>query len=108
MQKQRDDIDILIEKSFKEINVSDDYNSVLLSKIKEREHKKSVMEIFNFNKSSLRISAVSLILGGIMIALLNVPEIQYKVIDYQYKIKSAEVYIQYNYNLNISNFFKGE
>jgi len=108
MQKQRDDLDILIEKSNSNFLVSDDYNSILITKIKHQKHKKSVPQIFNFNMTSLRVTAVSFIFAGIIIGLLSVPVIQYKLVDFQYKIKNTEAIIRYNYNQNILDIIKGE
>lgn len=108
MQKQRDDLDIIIEDSISNFYISDDYNWTLLNKIQHKNHENYPFQIFNFNKSSLRVTAISFILGGIIIGLLSVPAIQYKLVDFQYKIRNAEAFIQYNYNQNVLNYFKGE
>ena len=108
MQKQRDDLDILIEDSNKNFLISDNYNTKLLNKIQQGKHKKYIIQIFNFNDSSLRVTAVSFIFAGIIIGLLSVPAIQYNLVDFQYKIRNAQAFIQYNYNQNILDYFKGE
>ena len=107
MQKQRDDLDIVIEKSNSDFFISSNYNTTLLNKIHYQKHKKYAIPILNFNIGSLRVTAVSFIFGGIIIGLLSVPAIQYKVVDFQYKIKNIEAFIQYNYNQNILDYFKG-
>lgn len=108
MQKRRDDLDIIIENSNSDFLISDNYNAILANKIQHQKHKKYILEIFNFNKSSLRVTAVSFIFAGIIIGLLSVPVIQYNLVDFQYRIRNAEAFIKYNYNGNILDYFKGE
>jgi len=108
MQKQRDDLDIIIKNSYSNFIVSDNYNTELLNKIKPKKNKKYTPQIFNYNMSSLKVTAVSLIFGGIIIGILSVPVIQYRLVDFEYKIKNVEAFIQYNYNQNVLEYFKGE
>ena len=108
MQKQRDDLDIVIENSNSNFLISDNYNTKLLNKIQQVKHKKYALQMFNFNESSLRVTAVSFIFAGIIIGLLSVPVIQYNLVDFQYKIRNVQAFIQYNYNQNILDYFKGE
>ena len=108
MQKQRDDLDIVIENSNSNFLISDNYNTKLLNEIHKQKHKKYTFQIFNFNESSLRVTAVSFIFAGIIIGLLSVPVIQYNLVDFQYKIRNAQAFIKYNYNQNILDYFKGE
>jgi len=108
MQKQRDDLDIILEESNINISISSNYNITLLNKIQYQKHDRHVFQIVNFSMSSLRVKAASFIFGGIIIALLSVPVVQNKVVDFQYKIKNVEAFIQYNYNQNFLDYFKGE
>ena len=108
MQKQRDDLDIVIENSNSNFLISDNYNGILLNKIHNEKHKKYAHQMFNSNKSSLRVTAVSFIFAGIIIGLLSVPVIQYKLVDFQYRIRNVQAFIQYNYNQKFLDYFKGE
>jgi hypothetical protein len=105
MQEKRDNIDFLLERCFEDISINDSYNSALMDKI---ENKKLAMESALKNKISLRISAASLIMGGLMILILGMPEVQYRLVDYQCRVKNAEAFIQYNYNQDILKYIKGE
>ncbi|MBC8062179.1 MAG: hypothetical protein H7Y18_16130 [Clostridiaceae bacterium] len=108
MQEQRDDLDIIIENSNSNFLITENYNATLLNKIQQQRHKKYTFEIFNFNNSPLKVTAVSFIFGGIIIGLLSVPVIQYKLVDLQYKVRNAEAFLQYNYNDNFIEYFKGD
>ena len=106
MQKLMDDIDRRIEGSSREFNLSENYNEILMNKIQQRENKKSSKVYFNNN--SLRVAASSLILSGILIAFLSVPNVQYELVNIQCRIRNAEAFIQYNYNFEFFNNLKGE
>ena len=108
MQKQRDDLDIVIQNSNSKFLISDNYNTKLLDKIQHQKHKKYALQLFNFKESSLRVTAISFIFAGIIIGLLSVPVVQYNLVDFQYKIRNAQAFIKYNYNQNILDYFKGE
>ena len=108
MQKQRDDLDIIIKNSYSNFIVSNNYNAKLLNKIKPKKNKKCTPQIFNYNMSSLKVTAASFIFGCVLIGILSVPVIQYRLVDFQYKIKNVEAFIQYNYNQNVLEYFKGE
>ena len=108
MQRQRDGLDTVIENSNSNFLISENYNTTLLNKIQYQKHDRHIFQIFNFSMSSLRVKAASFIFGGIIIALLSVPVVQNKVVDFQYKIKNVEAFIQYNYNQNFLDYFKGE
>ena len=108
MQKERDSIDIILGGCFEEIETKASYNSILMEKVEELETRKSAFDTVIKNRVSLRISAASLIMGGLMILLLGMPSVQYRLIDYQCKIKNVEAIIQYNYNEDFLKYFKGE
>ena len=108
MQKERDSIDSILDGCFEEIDTRENYNSILLEKIEAFEDKKSAFDTVLKNRASLRISAASLIMGGLMILLLGVPSVQYRLIDYQCKVKNVEAFIQYNYNQDYIKYLKGE
>lgn len=96
MQQEWDDLDIVIEESFENVKISDDYNYKLMTKMKKKKQVRNQSYTFAF----------SLILAGFLIMFMYTSDIQYKLIDIQCRIKSDVTMLQSN--INIFNYFKGE
>lgn len=88
MQQGWDDIDRLITDSFEDVNISNDYNCRLMAKM----HKGSRSRIQNYT------AAFSLIMAGFLIMFMYTADLQYKIFDMQYRVKTHVLSIEYNLN----------
>lgn len=102
MQQKRDDLDYVIYDSFKQFEVSEDYNYKLLEKVKKAGQNSETSSF------KMRTAAASLILSGLILALLSFPGVQCKIINMQNKIKSTEAFINFSKSENIVKYIYGE
>lgn len=96
MRQEWDDLDRLIEESFEDVKISESYNYRLMAKMKGKKQTRN--QSFTF--------AFSLILAGFLIMFTYTSDVQYKLIDMQFKIKTNITMLQSNFN--IFNILKGE
>ncbi|MGH4125966.1 MAG: hypothetical protein ACREV6_23925 [Clostridium sp.] len=86
MQENWDDLDRLILNSFEECETTNNYNEKLMSKLQKTK------------KNSIDIPAMSLIVAGLTMIMIISTNLQYKIINTQYKLKTEIMVVQYKYN----------
>lgn len=96
MQQEWDDLDKVIEESFEDVKISNNYNYKLMARMKNKKQVRNQSCTFAF----------SLILAGFLIMFMYTSDVQYKLINMQLRIKSDMTMLQSNFN--IFNNFKGE
>jgi hypothetical protein len=99
MQQKWDDIDSLIINQMEELVPSENYNEILMNKLR----------CDNVKKSKDHIVAMSFIMTGILAMVLYTSDIQYKLIDWKIKAKSEVMSIQGRSTiLDIYKIIRGE
>lgn len=99
MQQKWDDIDKLIISQKEELEPSDNYNELLINKLKRS----------NVRMNKDYIVAMSFIMTGIFAMILYTSDLQYKLIDWQIKAKSEVMSIQGSSTIQvIYKIVKGE
>lgn len=99
MQKERDNLDQTIYESTLDIELSNDYNERLVAKL----HKTGKIK-FGKDKNA----ALSFILAGLLSVIIYSTDIQFKIVDFQYKIRSQILTLEYNYHIDVQRYFLGE
>ncbi|WP_027624436.1 hypothetical protein [Clostridium lundense] len=107
MGEGRGNVEELIKNCFDEIKPSQEYNEILLKKLKKEEN------IFNNNivLSSIRkksySTGLSLILTGFLMIFMYTSNMPDTILNLQFKIRSIVCQIKYNGDENIIKFLGG-
>jgi uncharacterized membrane protein len=99
MQKERDSLDQTIFESTPFIELSDGYDERLVAKL----HKTGEIK-FGKDKSA----ALSFIMAGLLSIIMYTTDIQFKIVDFQYKVRNQILTLEYNYNIDMQRYFIGE
>lgn len=98
MQRERDYIDEIVFNSCESIKVDEGYNNKLLSKLDSKRETN--------NRIQYRIAACSLILSGLLTMFVYTNNMQYKIVNTEYKLKIQALMVIDNFNIN--KLFLGE
>jgi hypothetical protein len=99
MQKERDSLDQTILESIADIELSDDYNERLKTKLYKKDRIKLGRD---------KNAALSFIFAGLMSIVIYTTDVQFKIVDLQYKVRSEILTLQYNYHIDVQRYFIGE
>lgn len=77
MQQGYNDLDVLIQNSFEEVSISEDYNNKLLFKLNRKESK----------NNQINILAFSLIMAGMLLIFMYTSDVGFKLVNAQCRIK---------------------
>lgn len=91
MQQKRDYLDEIIEGAFKDIEVREEYNEKLISRLNSSK---------NIKPRRSYTAAISLLVAGIMLFATYTTGFQAKVIGAEYRIKAELYQITNDYGIN--------
>jgi hypothetical protein len=96
VQQEWDDLEKIIINSTPDMHIDERYNYRLMTKLND---KKQV-------KGTRYAAGLSLIMAGLMLALMYTPSVEYKIIDMKYKVKTEISMLKLNHSFD--KYFLGE
>jgi hypothetical protein len=101
MYEKLDYLDKIILNSKEDIEPSKNYNETIMNKLYMKNDNSKSIE----NSNSRKIAAYSFIMAGFLMMFIFSTDLQYNLLEAQYKVKAQVMSMQYRYSNTLDKLF---